>query len=372
MDKLSSIFLSTLKCALFDSNDKACIAGGQSIDLSESKLFAEFSESDWLHLFRLSSQQGVLSIVYEIVSRLPKSQQPPRNLKIRWALSAEAIVNRHKSQLKTAAFLADLWARHNIQTIVMKGLAMGTYYPRPEQRECGDLDCFLSDNYDLGNQLCEQIGAKVSRDYYKDATIHYQGLMVENHRFFLPIRGNRRMKELERHLENIVLNADIRHISGTKLIIPTPDFNALFLSIHGLNHFLSEGIKIRHIIDWAMLLKAEQHNINWVEFYHWADKMHMTRFVDALTAISVEHFGLKVSNPAIHTTSSYAHLILEDTILHSDGIHNKGYSVWEKRWLLISNKFSFGWKYHKIYQRSIIAELIRTSFAFLFEKHPKL
>ena len=142
--------------------------------------------------------------------------------------------------------------------------------------------------------------------------------------------------------------------------------------MHSLNHFLSEGIKLRHILDWALLLKAEQNNINWEEFYHWADKMHMTRFADALTAISVEHFGLQITNPAIHTTSPYAERILHDTLYMSQGLFNKGYSPWKVRFMQVKNKFSFAWKYHKIYQKSILIELIKSVFAFLFEKNPKL
>ena len=260
----------------------------------------------------------------------------------------------------------------------MKGLAIGTYYPRPEHRECGDLDCFLtidgtsSDGYEIANRLCEQIGAKVSRDYYKDATIKYRGLLVENHQFYLPVRGSRKVKALERHLRKIALDGKISYVPDTKLIVPSPDFNALFLTMHGLNHFLSEGIKLRHILDWALLLKAEQDNINWEEFYHWADKMHMTRFADALTAISVEHFGLQITNPAIHTTSPYAERVLEDTLYKSNGVFNKGYSPWKARFVQVKNKFAFGWKYHKIYQKSVLVELLKSGWAFCFERTPKL
>ena len=129
---------------------------------------------------------------------------------------------------------------------------------------------------------------------------------------------------------------------------------------------------MRHILDWALLLKSEQHNINWKEFYYWADKMHMARFADALTAIAVEHFGLEITNPEIHTTSPYADRVLEDTLFKSEGLFNKGYSAWKSRFMQVRNKFSYTWKYHKLYQKSVIVELIRSVFAFLFEKNPKL
>ena len=334
--------------------------------------FKSLTEEQWRVLFRYSANQGILAIAYDAVANLSKESQPSRNIKIQWALSADAIETRYKTQLQNSSVLAEYWASHNVSAVVLKGLAIGEYYPNPSHRECGDLDCWLGDGYEIGNQICEKLGAQVRRDYYKDSTIIYRGLMVENHRFFLPIRGSRKMKALERHLRSIALNGERSFISGTKLIKPSADFNALFLTAHGLGHFLSEGIKLRHILDWALLLRAEQNNIDWEEFYKWTDRMNMTRFADALTAISVEHLGLEITNPAIHTTSPYAERILHDTLYHSEGVFNKKASAWLKRLMLVRNKLSYGWKYHKIYQKSILVELTRSVFAFLFEKNPKL
>lgn len=367
MEQITKLLLHSLRCALF----------GESV---EPGAFASLSTNAWKAFFGLSAKQGVLAIVYDVVSQLPSECQPPRNVRLQWALSVEAVENRHEMQLRNSALLAQLFATEGIRTIVMKGVAMGTYYPKPQHRECGDLDCFLttgvepidSDGYERGNELCEQIGAKVNRDYYKDAAIRYRGLLVENHRFFLPVRGSRRMKALERHLRSVALRGKTSFVADTKLIVPSPDFNALFIAMHGLNHFISEGIKLRHILDWTLLLKAEQNAINWAEFYEWADRMKMTRFVDALTAISVEHFGLEIVNPAIHTTSPYAERILRNTLYESDGLNNKGYSKWKGRILLVKNKLTSGWKFHKIYQRSIFVELMKNVFAFVFEQHPKL
>lgn len=136
--------------------------------------------------------------------------------------------NRYELQLKTSAVLAELFAEQDIRTVVLKGLAISTYYPTPNHRECGDLDWFLANNYELGNKLCEQIGAKVKRDYYKNSHVNYRGLMIENHRFCLPIRGSRGMKKLERHIETIAVGETVRYVPDTKLIIPLADFNALF------------------------------------------------------------------------------------------------------------------------------------------------
>lgn len=50
----------------------------------------------------------------------------------------------------------------------MKGLGLSIYYPRPEHRECGDIDLWLND-CDKGNRLIEELGIKINHDSEKHA-----------------------------------------------------------------------------------------------------------------------------------------------------------------------------------------------------------
>lgn len=342
---------------------------------------------DWQDIYRLAQQQGVLAISWEAISRLAderklsSEQMPDRALKLQWALSAEKIKGRYNKQRQLAMELADAFAKDGINTYVLKGLAISSYYPTPEHRECGDLDCFLAsvaDNgefvsrYEDGNVIAEKIGAEVERDYYKHSHINFKGLMVENHAFCTAIRGSKDRKAFEIYLQHLLATKPSTPIDGSHLMRPCADFNALFLTAHSMGHFISEGIKLRHIVDWALLLKAEQDNIDWTEFYRWTDKMNMTRFADALTAISVKYLGLEVTNPAIQTASPYAERILEDTLYHSEGINNKGYTKLVRRVKLIQNRLAYVWKYHMIYQKSMLLDVARSCIAFIFEKNPRL
>ncbi|MBO7263192.1 MAG: nucleotidyltransferase family protein [Alistipes sp.] len=329
------------------------------------------SVPNWQKIYTISAQQGVLALVFDAVATLPVEQQPPKALKMQWIASIANIERRYNYQKDVAINLAEQFHKNSINTYVLKGFAIANYYPKPEHRECGDLDCFLGADYEKGNCIAEALGAKVTREYYKHSIIYYNKLMVENHQFCIAIRGSRTLKAFERHLETII-SQGATMIDGSHLIKPSADFNALFIITHALTHFLVEGIKLRHILDWALLLRSEQDNINWKEFYRWADRMHLTIFADAITAISIEHFGLQITNPAIHTSSPYAERILRDTIENSEGLFNKGYSSWKARFMQIRNKLSYAWKYHKIYQKSLLVELSKSVFAFLFEKHPKL
>lgn len=336
---------------------------------------------EWKELFNISGQHGVLAITYDVVSQLPKEQQPPRELKLQWALSAEKIKGRYNKQRQLAMELADAFAKEGINTYVLKGLAISGYYPTPEYRECGDLDCYIATTeeddkfvcrYEDGNKIAESVGAKVERDFYKHSHINYKGLMVENHAFCTAIRGSKDRKALERHLQHLLATQPSTPIEGSHLLRPCADFNALFLTAHSFGHFLTEGIKLRHVLDWAYLLKAEQDNIDWKSFYAWCDRMHYTKFVDALTAISVKHLGLIITNSEIHQQSDLADKVLDDILNSNHSIHNTGASKFRKRLMIIRNKLFGGWKYRELYEKSAIIDTMQMVLAFFIERKPKI
>lgn len=359
MNKIYSALFATLRSALF----------GESVN---ADLFSSFSNEDWAGLYKVAKEQGVGAIALDgISSNEIASAGIPKALKLKWISTAVSIEQRSLRQFNTASDFAQLMADNGIKTYVLKGAAVGEYYPNPDHRECGDLDCFLGSSYEDGNQIAEKGGASVNRDYYKHSHIQFNGLEIENHQFCTGIRGSKIAKEFESYLQQIISAHGARYIKDSKLIKPAPDFNALFLTTHAITHFLSEGIKLRHICDWALLLKEEQNNIDWGSFYEWSDRMHYTLFANTLTSIAVNHLGLPLINPQVRLDSRYADRILIDT-LNSDGIFNKGHSPWQNRFLIIKNKLCSVWKYHKIYRKSVCEMVIRQALGFVFERKPHL
>lgn len=352
----------------------------------------DFAKIDWQVLYTHAKRQGVLAIVWDEVTKLPIEQQPPRNLKLQWALSTEQIEKRYRKQSVLAGELAQIYGEQGIKVIVLKGLAISGYYPVPEHRECGDLDCFLvkSNNtqqgnalaidangrpvscYDEGNKVAKDAGANVKIGFYKHSHIHYKGLMVENHAFCTAVRGYRDRKELEQHLQKLLVEKPLTRIGDSYLYRPCADFNALFLTAHSFGHFLTEGIKLRHVLDWAYLLKAEQDDIDWKSFYEWCDKMHYTKFADALTAISVKHLGLTITNSEIHQHSDLADKVLDDIINSSHSVHNTGASKFKKRLMIIRNRMLGGWKYRELYEKSAFVDTMKMVLAFFIERKPKI
>lgn len=338
----------------------------------EDECLRGLSPIDWHGLYRLAKRQGVTAVFFEKIKLLSKDVAPPRKLALKWMSHSLSIEKQTKAVYKRCADFAGLMYEHGLNTLVLKGVAVSQYYPNSWHREFGDLDCYLYKNsdsgivwdgcYEEGNHLAEQAGCHVDRRHYKHSHIDYDGLEVENHQFSLAIKDGKDTKALERTLRSLVeLQGGGVAIGDSKLYCPSADFNALFLTAHAMSHFLYESIKIRHVLDWALFLKAEQNNVDWDSFWLWCKRMHYTRFVQCMNYICVYHLGLHVNAFAVVDDNKVEHLatrILKD-IFEGDSLYTKGYKGLRFRLALAASYFKSIWKFHRIYQHSALWLLVK-------------
>ncbi|MEG2370998.1 MAG: nucleotidyltransferase family protein [Alistipes sp.] len=360
MPTSSTLLFSLLRSALWPTEEA-------------SAPFARLSATAWQEIYTLSVAQGVLALAYEGLLRLPHEAQPPRPLKIQWAYNVECIEKRYEQQRRSATEFAELYAQQHIRTLVLKGFGLSGYYPVPAHRPSGDLDCYLYGDYERGNRLMELAGAAVQRDFYKHSHITYRGLSIENHQYCIAIRGSRKMKELERYLERLLHEDPAPQcFENTQLLLPPAEFNALFLTKHALGHFVSEGLNVKQLCDWALFLSAEQNNIDFKRFYAHCDHFGFRTFVDAVTALAVTQLGLAVTNRDITTTSPHAEKIMDDMLHHRTPVFSTSEGVWRSRVALIRNMIANRWRYREICGTNALWEVVKFAFFFLFERHPKL
>lgn len=241
--------------------------------------------------------------------------------------------------------------------MVMKGQANGTLYPKPLHRSPGDIDCYLFENYQKGNEIAKNEGAAVDEGWCKHSQISYKSELFENPLFFVHTREGKRSKRLQKELEQMLHVTKWNYFPESVILLPPVQWNAMFLTYHACARFLSEGLRLKQILAWAMFLKKEQNSVDWKAFYEYCDKYHFRRFADAMTAISVDYLGVALENPDITKDSPYVEKILSSTLYDDDYIYNAGETTWRSRWHLIRSLFKYRWKYEEIYQESILKQL---------------
>ena len=329
---------------------------------------------EWTNVYTLARKQGVLAIAFDGLTKLFEQDnafakaflQP---LKLQWINAVFSIEQRYERQRTVCSELVAKWAEQGIKTLCLKGMAFSTYYPEPSHRECGDFDCYLYDDYAKGNTIAQELGAKLDESMYKHSEMIYRKVMIENHRFIVAVRGGKKMKNLHALLDDIARNEECRSIFDTNIEMPSPMFNALFLNHHALIHFLSEGIRLRHILDWALFLKSEQNNLDWERFYALCEEYEMRSFVDCMTALAVELFGIKIESGNIVTTSPYAERVLDSIINEDNAVFSQSVGAWRKRFMLVKNLFASRWKYRAFSTQGVISKFISLVWGFL--THPE-
>lgn len=342
-----------------------------TIDKENLSDFVMLPADKWTSLGDMACNQGVLGFVLDGVERLEETpygttRELSKQQKLEWIGQVIQIEQRNRHQIEMMNDLAQKWIDGGCKVMVMKGQANGTLYPKPMHRSPGDIDCYLFENYQIGNEIAKKEGANVDEGWYKHSQINYKGELFENHLFFVHTREGKRSKRLQKELEQKLHVTEWSNFSESEVLLPPVQWNAMFLTYHACAHFLSEGLRLKQILDWAMFLKKEQNNVDWKAFYEYCDRYHFRRFADAMTAISVEYLGLRIENSDVTTESPYVEKILRSTLYDDDYIYNAGESIWKSRWHVIRSLFKYRWRYEEIYQESIFKQLWWYASGYLF------
>lgn len=332
-------------------------------ELSSATSFEGWSSDNWVALLKLSTKQGVSAIVYNSIIIKVDNSQIPRQTKIQWALQSEKIEKRVKAQYIQANNIASIWAKHGINSIVLKGIGLSKYYPTPWLRECGDFDCFLFEDYQKGIDIALSEGGVFLHKDYKHSQLKFHNLAIEVHKYFTSFRGENAKHQLENDLLQLIKReTPIPIVDGSNILAASPTFNACFLLYHTQFHFIFESVKLRHILDWILYIKAEQANIDWEYVVSFCKRYNLIRFAEALNAIGLHYLGVELNTP-IANQSIYRDRVMNDILNDNEGVSNK--SGWRRRFQLLKNTVRTQWKY-KLIDSTFVRETAKRTYYFLF------
>ena len=336
----------------------------------------EFPESvDWIELLEYAKTQGVAAIAMDgLQTLINKIGFSPVGLDVKAKLQlyalAMSIERRHIKQIESGKEVASILHKAGIRTLVLKGFAFAQYYPKPMQRLASDMDCYLCGGYEVGNREMECLGIKVNREDYRHATFQYKDVFVENHKICTTVRGKRQRKCFEAYLRSLLENEPTVDIDGSYLEMPCDRFNTLYFLQHCHRHFLREGITLRYICDWAMILKNADCFDS--EFWNECEKNDLRPFAESMTRLAYVICGVKAS-----WMNDDVMLQIQDKMLLDDCyriVYNaiKYGNRLKAHIQMVKNMLEMRWKYKYFSQRSMEVELISSVWSNLVEKEPKI
>lgn len=329
---------------------------------------------DWACLIDEADRQGVSVIASDGLQRLydqgqyrAHDERDLRRLKAQWFAKTMKFEQRYANQLASAKKMGDWLSVEGIHTIVLKGAVVSECYPIPSHRYSADMDIFLVKDgehlnaYELGNKVMEAHGLAVDRSYYKNSSFDILGLHVENHKFCSPFRGNSTLRNLERLLQQLLLEGLWAPLGVTGLLEPPPLFSALFLMEHAYSHFLHEGLTLKHVLDWALFRRKHDEDIDWDAYRRYCEDYGLWRFAEALENVCGY---VLYDQPLVETR-------IMDDIWKGLSLHSgkKGLAL---RLSIARNTLIAGWKYRTYSNLSMMKALWIQVKGFLFDKNPQL
>lgn len=235
---------------------------GKPVRLSHS-----LSDDEWQEMFELAQKQALLGIAFEGVKKLPQEQWPKGGMVLKWTMATEAIKHRNRQTTDVCLRLTEIMSKEGFDICILKGQANHVYYDRLIDgislgmlRVCGDVDAWIWPKEKILHPInsiieyCQRRNILLSLCHLHAEVKPIDGVPVEIH--FRPsfLNAPWRNANFQRVFKAAVFeNAKIDDVGVVKKL--RVDYDLIFQMNHIYRHLLDEGVGLRQVFDFYVLLK---------------------------------------------------------------------------------------------------------------------
>ena len=227
---------------------------------------------NWQELYSFASKQALLGLYFEGIERLGeeypeelKRNPIGRELLMTWMGKAQQIRRQNMKVNAVASKLFSMLREDGMRCCILKGQGNALMYPNPYSRTPGDIDVWIDASR-------ERIMEYAQKEFELEDDIRLQhletsldGVPVELHFFPCSMNNPIYHARLQKWFKR---NADLQcsHIVGLPdgagdIAIPTTAFNVVYQLTHLYHHFFDEGIGMRQIIDYFLVVNDFSKNV---------------------------------------------------------------------------------------------------------------
>ena len=227
---------------------------------------------DWQELYSFAFKQALLGLCFDGIERLGKEYPEElrlnpigRELLMTWMGKAQQIRRQNRKVNLVASKLFSMLREDGMRCCVLKGQGNALMYPNPYFRTPGDIDVWIDASR-------ERIMEYAQKKFELEDDIRLQhletsldGVPVELHFFPCSMNNPIYHARLQKWFRR---NADLQcsHIVGLPdeagdIAIPTTAFNVIYQLCHLYHHFFDEGIGMRQIIDYFLVVNDFSKNV---------------------------------------------------------------------------------------------------------------
>lgn len=225
------------------------------------------SDDEWSEVLDMAQRQAVGGILFEGIKRLPQEQWPKGNVVLKWTAMAENIRRRNMRTTEACLHLTRELMQDGFDVCILKGQANHVYYDRLRSsdalglmRACGDIDAWVWPERKSLHPVksiidyCLRKGILLSLCHLHAEVKPLDGIPVEIH--FRPSFFNAPWRD--KVFQRLFELAKFSHgqIDGCGAIKKLRvDYDLIFQMNHIYRHLLDEGVGMRQILDFYVLMK---------------------------------------------------------------------------------------------------------------------
>ena len=227
---------------------------------------------NWQQLYSFASKQAILGLCFEGIERLGKEypeelKQNPigRELLMTWMGKAQQIRRQNMKVNAVASKLFSMLREDGLRCCILKGQGNALMYPNPYSRTPGDIDVWINASRERIMEYAQkkfELGDDIRLQHLETSL---DGVPVELHFFPCsmnnPIYHARLQKCFKRNADLQCSNVVSLPDGIGEIAIPTTAFNVVYQLTHLYHHFFDEGIGMRQIIDYFLVVNDFSKNV---------------------------------------------------------------------------------------------------------------
>lgn len=232
-----------------------------SVLSNRKEVRAVWKNIDWRKFYEFAQAQAVIGVVLEGMDKYGEDLKKsfPLELLLQWIGYSEYIKQQNRVAFKRSAEITDFFAQKGFKTCILKGQGNALMYDNPYSRTSGDIDIWIDGSREeINNIVREFCRPEFEQSHHIDFPI-YKDIEVEAHytpAILLKPSNNRKFQEWCQEQKGRQITNKVELPDGYgEICVPTLDFNAVFQMVHMMDHFFTEGIGLRHFIDYYHVLR---------------------------------------------------------------------------------------------------------------------
>ena len=217
---------------------------------------------DWEACYQFAKRQTLVGVLFDGIQRLPKELAPARPLLLRWLSDSESIRRRNMRMDRASAYIYNKVCTAGFRCCILKGQGNALLYPHPSSRIPGDVDVWVMANREelrrIALSLTEGDVSSLQESLnHIGLTVH--GVSVELHStpalLNSPLYNSRLQRWLKRNADLQCSNRIALPNNAGEVAVPTLSFNIIYQLCHLFHHCFYEGVGLRQIVDYYLVLK---------------------------------------------------------------------------------------------------------------------